>query len=193
LDGSFAPGTPVASVGVAGPETSGKPGALPSSIGLGTLERSGALAKPAISFFPPTTGNGALAGKLFAFGNIYYVCTPTPLQAALARVLLADPGYYARLRTDFRRKRAILAGALERAGFQVYPSRSAFYIWTRIPERFADAAELNEFLIRTAGVAGVPGSAFMDNPERDVYMRLCFAREDAMLIEAAERLERALR
>ncbi len=137
-------------------------------------------------------GPGDLVGELAQLGNLYYVCTPTPLQHALARVLLRDPGYYDRLRTDFARKREIITGALEPAGFRIYPSRSSFYAWVRIPDRFEDATELNEFLIREAGVAGVPGSAFMDEPERDVFMRLCFAREDAMLELAAERIVRAL-
>lgn len=137
-------------------------------------------------------GPGNLVGKLAQLGNIYYVCTPTPLQHALARVLLQDPGYYDQLRIDFARKREIITGALARVGFSIYPSRSTFYTWARIPDRFEDASELNEFLIREAGVAGVPGSAFMDEPERDVFMRLCFAREDEMLTLAAERIERAL-
>jgi aminotransferase len=137
-------------------------------------------------------GPGNLVGKLARLGNIYYVCTPTPLQQALSRVLLIDQGYYDRLRIDFRRKREILSAALEQAGFSLYPSRSSFYAWARIPERFEDASELNEFLIKEAGVAGVPGSAFMDDPGRDVYMRLCFAREDEMLRSASERISQAL-
>ena len=137
-------------------------------------------------------GPGHLIGKLANLGNIYYVCTPTPNQHALARVLLRFPEYYDRLRSDFARKREILRGALDRSGFKVYPSRSAFYIWTRIPTRFSDASELNEFLMKEAGVAGVPGSAFMEDPAEDVYMRLCFAREDAMLEAAAQRIKRVL-
>jgi aminotransferase len=137
-------------------------------------------------------GPGQLVGKLAQLGNIYYVCTPTPLQHALARVLLSDAIYYDRLRTDFARKREMLTRALESVGFGIYPSRSSFYAWVRIPDRFEDATALNEFLIREAGVAGVPGSAFMDEPEQDVYMRLCFAREDAMLEAALERMVRAL-
>jgi aminotransferase len=133
-----------------------------------------------------------LISQLAPLGNIYYVCTPTPLQHALSRVLLAYPDYYETLRTDFARKRAVLGGALERSGFKVYPSRSSFYAWARIPDRFNDAGELNEFLIREAGVAGVPGSAFMEELEQDVYMRLCFAREDKMLEAAAARIEAAL-
>lgn len=137
-------------------------------------------------------GPGDLVGKLAQLGNIYYVCTPTPLQHALARVLLRDPGYYDRLRTDFAHKREILTCALESVGFGIYLSRSSFYAWVRIPDRFEDATALNEFLIREAGVAGVPGSAFMDEPERDVYMRFCFARDDAMLEGAVERIVRSL-
>ena len=65
-------------------------------------------------------------------------------------------------------------------------------IWLASSHSWATSIELNEFLIREAGVAGVPGSAFIDEPERDVFMRLCFAREDAMLKLAAERIVRAL-
>ena len=165
------------------------PGAFERTITVSSFSKSWAVSGWRLGY---AFGPGGLVGKLAQLGNIYYVCTPTPLQHALSRVLLRDPGYYDRLRTDFARKRKIIGAALELAGFHIYPSRSSFYAWVRIPERFEDATELNEFLIREAGVAGVPGSAFMDEPEQDVFMRLCFAREDAMLEQAAERIVRAL-
>lgn len=165
------------------------PGAFERTITVGSFSKSWAVSGWRLGY---AYGPGHLIAKLAPLGNIYYVCTPTPLQHALSRVLLAHPGYYDRLRLDFAAKRAILGGALERSGFRVYPSRSSFYAWARIPERFQDASELNEFLIREAGVAGVPGSAFMDEPEKDLYMRLCFAREDKMLDSAASRIEEAL-
>ena len=105
---------------------------------------------------------------------------------------MSDPEYYDRLREDFSRKRQILAGALSRTGFRPYPSRSSFYIWARIPDRFTDASELNELLIKEAGMAAVPGSAFTETSEPDLYMRLCIARPDEMLHAAADRLVRAL-
>jgi aspartate/methionine/tyrosine aminotransferase len=46
--------------------------------------------------------------------------------------------------------------------------------------------------MKEAGVAGVPGSAFMDEPDPDIYMRLCFAREDDMLEAASDRIVKAL-
>jgi aminotransferase len=169
--------------------TSSIPGAFERTITVSSFSKSWAVSGWRLGY---AYGPSNLVSSLSHLGNIYYVCTPTPLQHALARVLLADPAYYDRLRIDFARKREILSAALTQTGFKIYPSRSNFYTWARIPERFQDAAELNEFLIREAGVAGVPGSAFMDDPERDVYMRLCFAREDEMLHAAAERLTNAL-
>jgi aminotransferase len=165
------------------------PGAFERTITVNSFSKSWAVSGWRLGF---ACGPGELVNKLAIVGNIFYVCTPTPLQHALARVLLAHPDYYSQLRVNFARKREIICGALTHAGFQVYPSRSSFYVWARIPERFGDAVELNEFLIREAGVAGVPGSAFMDEPDQDVYMRLCFAREDEMLLAAAERIKKAL-
>jgi aminotransferase len=165
------------------------PGAFERTLTVSSFSKSWAVSGWRLGYL---FGPGELVSKLATLGNIYYVCTPTPLQHALARVLLSDPAYYDNLRKDFARKREILRSALDRSGFKVYPSRSSFYAWARIPERFEDAAELNEFLIKEAGVAGVPGSAFMDEPEPDVYMRLCFAREDEMLRSASERLANAL-
>lgn len=169
--------------------TASLPGAFERTITVSSFSKSWAVSGWRLGY---AYGPGNLVGKLAALGNIYYVCTPTPLQHALARVLLQDAAYYERLRSAFARKRQIMTGALDQAGFRVYPSRSSFYAWARIPARFEDATELNEFLIREAGVAGVPGSAFMDDVDRDVYMRLCFAREDSMLESAAHSLVRAL-
>ncbi|MEW6733050.1 MAG: pyridoxal phosphate-dependent aminotransferase [Acidobacteriota bacterium] len=137
-------------------------------------------------------GDGALVGALHNIGNIYYVCTPTPLQHALARVLLSDDHYYEKLRRAYVVKRGILARALAQVGFEIYDSRSTFYMWAGIPAGFANAEELNQFLIDRGQVAGVPGNAFSDAPVGEQYMRFCFAREDDMLTEAAQRIVQAL-
>jgi aminotransferase len=137
-------------------------------------------------------GHGPLVSKLHGPGNVFYVCAPTPLQHALARVLMADPGYYDAQREEFAAKRARSTEALERLGFGVYPSASSFYLWVRIPERFADAMQLNARLLEHGAVAGVPGNAFADGPDWNRWMRLCIAREDAMLDGALDRIATAL-
>jgi len=166
------------------------PGAFERTITINSFSKSWAVSGWRLGY---AYGPGSLTGKLSAIGNVLYVCTPTPLQQALARVLLQYPNYYDKLRIAFAKKRAVLKDALEQSGFRVYPSRSSFYLWARIPELFRDAAEANEFLMKEAGAAGVPGAAFIDDPEEDLYMRFCFAREDEMLEAAAERIASALR
>lgn len=169
--------------------TASMPGAFERTITVNSFSKSWAVSGWRLGYL---YGPGNLVNKLTQVGNVYYVCTPTPLQHALARVLLSDPSYYDDLRVRFTQKREVLASALTEAGFSVYPSRSVFYIWARIPNKFGDAMELNQFLIDKAGVAGVPGSAFMDDPDEDVYMRFCCAREDDMLASASECLVKAL-
>ncbi|MCS6804359.1 MAG: aminotransferase class I/II-fold pyridoxal phosphate-dependent enzyme [Acidobacteriota bacterium] len=139
-----------------------------------------------------TYGSGSLVAPLNNAINVLYVCTPTPLQKALARVLMADPGYYPRLRDQFMARRRFAAHTLAEVGFQVYESGSAFYLWARIPDRFDDAMQLNQFLMERAGVAAVPGSAFADGDEWRRYMRVCIAREDEILYGALEKVRQAL-
>jgi aminotransferase len=136
-------------------------------------------------------GTSRLVAPINNANNVFYVCSPTPLQLALAEVLMSDPNYYAVLRDKFSEKRRAAVSALGQAGFQIYDSGSAFYVWARIPEGYGDAIEFNERLI-SKGVAGVPGGAFADSDAHDNYMRLCIAREDEILFGALEKIQHAM-
>lgn len=136
-------------------------------------------------------GDPKLIAPMNNSNNVFYVCSPTPLQLALAEVLMSDPNYYAALRDKFTEKRQIAVEALTAAGFTIYDSSSAFYIWARIPEGFGDAIDFNEMLI-SKGVAGVPGGAFADSDAHENFMRLCIAREDDVLHGALEKIRKAV-
>jgi aspartate/methionine/tyrosine aminotransferase len=137
-------------------------------------------------------GYSRIVAPLNKANNIFYVCSPTPLQRALSEVLMADAQYYSNLRERFMAKRNFVVKALEQLGFTIYDSGSAFYVWARIPKGFGDAMGFNEMLIERAGVAGVPASAFADRDDWNNYMRLCIAREDGVLQSALDRLKSAL-
>ncbi|HZS45749.1 MAG TPA: pyridoxal phosphate-dependent aminotransferase [Blastocatellia bacterium] len=137
-------------------------------------------------------GDGALVSKLNNANNVFYVCSPTPLQLALARVLMETPSYYDNLKTNFSAKRERAVKILEEVGFKIYNSGSAFYIWARIPEGFGDAMQLNEMLMSRGGVAATPGSAFSDGDDWDNHMRICIAREDNVLDGALEKLRKVM-
>lgn len=136
-------------------------------------------------------GPSQLVAPLNKTNNIFYVCSPTPLQLALGEVLMADPNYYSALRERFTAKRRAAVDALGEVGFRIYDSGSAFYVWAQIPERYDDAIAFNEMLI-SHGVAGVPGGAFADSAEHDKYMRFCIAREDSVLQGALEKIQNAV-
>jgi len=138
-------------------------------------------------------GKGELVAPVNSAANVVYVCPATPLQAALAKVLMRNEDYYDKLRDKFDAKRRFFAEELTKLGFNIYNSGSAFYLWARIPEKFDDALTFNEMLMERAGVAGVPGSAFADSDDWDSYIRICIAREDTILEGALEKFKTALR
>jgi aminotransferase len=137
-------------------------------------------------------GNGELLAPLNNAANVIYVCPATPLQAALSKVLMADTNYYPQLREKFDEKRGRFSEGISNLGFEIYNSGSAFYIWARIPRRFDDAIAFNEMLMRDAGVGMTPGSAFADSDAWDAYVRICIAREDAILEGAMGKLQKVL-
>lgn len=137
-------------------------------------------------------GKGELIQPINNVANIVNVCPATPLQAALAKVLMADENYYDNLREKFERKRRFVGEILNDSGFKIYDSGSAFYLWTRIPEEFDDAIKFNEMLMQN-GVGATPGSAFADSDDWDAYMRICIAREDAILEGAMDKIKQVLK
>ena len=105
---------------------------------------------------------------------------------------MADGDYYTKLTAKFDEKRRTFSEGLEKLGFDIYDSGSAFYIWARIPKDFSDAIAFNEMLMQKAGVGVTPGSAFADSDKWDAHVRICIAREDAILEGSMEKLRSVL-
>jgi len=122
--------------------------------------------------------------------DLVYVCAPAPLQAGVASgIETLGRRYYDGLVADFRAKREKLCSALRDAGFGLAYPRGAYYVLadaSRIPGR--DSKERALRLLREARVASVPGGAFFHDEAGETFLRFCFAKEDAELAEAAERL-----
>ena len=137
-------------------------------------------------------GPGNLIGPINNAANVIYVCPATPLQAALSKVLMADSDYYTNLRDTFDGKRRFFSEGIRELGFDIYDSGSAFYLWAKIPVQFNDALSFNEMLMAKAGVGMTPGSAFADSDDWDRYVRICIAREDAILEGSLEKLKSVL-
>jgi N-succinyldiaminopimelate aminotransferase len=118
--------------------------------------------------------------------------TPTPLQWAVAEGLTLPAEWHAAHRARYQAARARLVSGLEAAGYVMLPTDGTWFVTVDLAASAlqADDEAVAERLIRKAGVAAIPVSAFYrDAPEKG-YLRLCFAKEDATLDEAIERLAR---
>lgn len=136
---------------------------------------------------PPLSKAVAKAHQFLTF------TTPPNLQAAVAYGLGKDDDYFAAMRLDFARSRDRLSAALTDAGYAVLPSAGSYFLCLDLAESgvvLEDAAFCDR-LVREEGVAAIPVSAFYaEKPVRSV-VRLCFAKQDATLDMAAQRLAEA--
>jgi len=118
--------------------------------------------------------------------------TAVPLQWAVAEGLALPSEWHAAHRVRYAAARERLVGGLSAAGYAVLPSDGTWFVTVDLAASglAPDDEAIAERLIREAGVASIPPSAFYrDDPERG-YLRLCFAKEDATLDAAIERLAR---
>ena len=116
--------------------------------------------------------------------------TPTPLQWAVAEGLALPSEWHAAHRARYEAGRERLVRGLSEAGYVALPSEGTWFVTIDLAasDLPPDDEAVAERLIREAGVASIPVSAFCrDAPERG-YLRLCFAKEDATLDEAVTRL-----
>lgn len=112
------------------------------------------------------------------------------LQHAAAFGLAKDDSYFSAMRAEYARSRDRLTRLLRDGGFAVLPSAGTYFLTidlagSGIP---LDDRRFCEVLVADHGVAAIPLSAFYAEDAVTSAVRLCFAKGDAMLDQAAERL-----
>jgi aminotransferase len=126
------------------------------------------------------------------FHDLTYVCAPAPLQTGAAvGVEQLPPSFYTKLAADHESKRGRLLAALKDAGMEPSVPEGAYYIMAsadRLPGE--TASEKARHLLRATGVAAVAGSAFFRPGRGENLLRFCFAKQDAELDDACERLRK---
>lgn len=118
------------------------------------------------------------------------VGAPHPLQVAGATAFAFPPSYYAALKEDYGRRRALFVPYLREAGFSFSEPEGAYYIMTDISSLGWDNdVEFARWLVKEQGVAVVPGSSFYSPPELGrTKVRFMFAKKEETLRQAGERL-----
>jgi aspartate/methionine/tyrosine aminotransferase len=118
--------------------------------------------------------------------------TPPNLQAAVAYGLGKEDGYFEGMRADFQRSRDRFAKGLTELGYSVLPSKGTYFLNVDIaPLGESDDVAWCQRLVMQNGVAAIPVSAFYAEGAVRNVVRFCFAKHDATLDSALERLEAA--
>lgn len=113
----------------------------------------------------------------------------TPLQYALADFLREAPEHSAALAAFYQRKRDLFLERLEGSRFTWKPAAGTYFQlldYSAISDE--SDVEFAERVLREAQVASIPVSPFYVDAPRLRMLRFCFAKNDATLEEAAERL-----
>lgn len=114
--------------------------------------------------------------------------TVTPIQYALADYL-QNPGHYRQLPDFYQRKRDLFLDGLRQSRFRFNPAEGSFFQTVS----YADITDEPDYelavrLTKEIGVASIPVSVFYKQKNDYRVLRFCFAKDDAILREAAERL-----
>ncbi|ETX12290.1 aminotransferase [Marinomonas ushuaiensis DSM 15871] len=132
----------------------------------------------------------ALTVELRKVHQFITFCTATPLQQALAEHLNECPEESQKLAAFYQQKRDVLRGALAGSRFKLLPCEGTYFQLLD----YSDISDLDdvafcEKLVDQIGIAAIPVSVFyQDAPKNQRLIRLCFAKEESTLIEAARKL-----
>ncbi|AZE91131.1 pyridoxal phosphate-dependent aminotransferase [Pseudomonas orientalis] len=133
----------------------------------------------------------ALTAELRKVHQYVSFCGVTPLQYALADFMAEHPQHVAALPAFYQAKRDLFCQLLAPSRFSFRPSAGTYFQlvdYSRIRPDLDDVA-MSEWMTREHGVASIPISVFYRNPPQGQRLvRLCFAKREETLQQAAEKL-----
>ncbi|MBD8272571.1 pyridoxal phosphate-dependent aminotransferase [Pseudomonas fluorescens] len=133
----------------------------------------------------------ALTAELRKVHQYVSFCGVTPLQYALADFMAGHPQHVDALPAFYQAKRDLFCQLLAPSRFSFSPSAGTYFQlvdYSRIRPDLDDVA-MSEWMTREHGVASIPISVFYRNPPQGQRLvRLCFAKREETLQQAAEKL-----
>jgi aminotransferase len=138
-----------------------------------------------------TVANPTLTAAMRRIHDFITICAPTPFQYAALTAMQFGPEYFAKLATDYKRKRDLLFPTLQQIGLNPVLPKGAYYMWTDSSALAKNANQAAYRLAEEAGIAAVPGNCF-SAPERSQVngLRFCFAKKDSTIAAAIANLEK---
>ncbi len=118
-------------------------------------------------------------------------CAPSFVQeAGITALEQAEPDVQEMVK-EYQRRRDYIVSAINAIdGLSCKTPGGAFYIFVNIKRLGKTSAEMADYLLENAKIAAVPGSAF--GPQGEGYIRLSYACSYERIVEAMERLKKAV-
>ena len=138
-------------------------------------------------------GDPALVDPVAKAHQFITFATPPNLQTAVAEGLAWPEANFVEMRAGLQRSRDRLAAGLALQRLVTTPSEGTYFLAVDLAASGIDLID-EDFCRRVVaefGVAAIPLSAFATGGKGGSIVRLCFAKADAVLDEAIERLGRA--
>ncbi|MEY4849039.1 MAG: hypothetical protein RLZZ331_43 [Pseudomonadota bacterium] len=135
----------------------------------------------------------ALAERVAQVHQYLTFTTAPPLQTAVAAGLALSDDWLAAARVRFVTARDRLVTDLARHGWKLLPTQGSYFVMADLAASGIKMGDRDfcEAAVIDPGIAAIPLSAFMPDGQQTPFIRLCFAKSDAILDEGAARLNRA--
>jgi len=116
-------------------------------------------------------------------------CTFHPAQVAFAEFMASTPEHYLELPAFYQEKRDRFRELIKPSRFKLLDVPGGYFQlvdYSAISDK--DDVAFCEWMVKEGGVAAIPLTPFYDKAPGTHYLRLCFAKSDATMEAAAERL-----
>ena len=116
-------------------------------------------------------------------------CTFHPAQAAFGEFMASHPEHYLELPAFYQAKRDRFRALLAPSRFELLDVPGGYFQLVDYSAiRDEDDLAFSKWLVQHGGVAAIPLTPFYETPPGTRLLRLCFAKSDATMDAAAERL-----
>jgi methionine aminotransferase len=116
-------------------------------------------------------------------------CTFHPAQVAFAEFMASDPGHYLELPAFYQEKRDRFRALLAPSRLKLLDVPAGYFQLVDYSAiRDEDDLAFSKWLVASGGVAAIPLTPFYESAPGTRLLRLCFAKSDATMEAAAERL-----
>ncbi|MGB6044073.1 MAG: aminotransferase class I/II-fold pyridoxal phosphate-dependent enzyme [Pirellulales bacterium] len=166
------------------------PGAIDVGVEFTTMSKGYNMAGWRVGF---CAGNSDMVRALGTIKAYYDYGLFTPVQIAAIVALRHTDAAVEKQSAIYQGRRDTLCTGLSRLGWEVTPPRAGMFIWTKIPEPWAqqmDSISFATMLLKEADVAVSPGAGF--GPAGEGYLRLSLVENENRLRQAVRQIGRCL-